>query len=283
MRNLLNFLVRYSSWILFIFYVVMSCVLLFNNNPYQQHIYMTSANNIASSIYKTRSNVTSYFHLRDINDDLLKKNGELELEVIALKQKLRNIGDSIYVDTVAKIKPLSQFDFKVAHVINNSIARTHNFITIDKGANDGLKPEMGVLDQNGVIGIVNIVGENASRIISILNPDLRLSCKIKNTNDFGSLVWDGKNCQEAILEELPRHAIVNQGDTIITSGYSAVFPEGIPVGIAINRINEGSDDNCFALRVKLLTDFAKLNAVKIISNDQKDEIRRLEADGRQNK
>ena len=96
MRNLLNFLVRYSSWILFIFYVVMSCVLLFNNNPYQQHIYMTSANNIASSIYKTRSNVTSYFHLRDINDDLLKKNGELELEVIALKQKLRNIGDSIY-------------------------------------------------------------------------------------------------------------------------------------------------------------------------------------------
>ena len=213
----------------------MSCVLLFNNNPYQQHIYMTSANNIASTIYKTRSNVTSYFHLRDINDDLLKKNGELELEVIALKQKLRNIGDSIYVDTVAKIKPLSQFDFKVAHVINNSIARTHNFITIDKGANDGIKPEMGVLDQNGVVGIVNIVGENASRIISILNPDLRLSCKIKNTNDFGSLVWDGKNCQEAILEELPRHAIVNQGDTIITSGYSAVFPEGIPVGIALTK------------------------------------------------
>ena len=170
---------------------------------------------------------------------------------------------------------LSQYKFRIAHVINNSIHRAHNYITIDKGTRDSIKPEMGVVDQNGVVGIVNIVGENTARIISILNPDLRLSCKLKGSDNFGSLVWDGRNPNEAILEELPRHAEANIGDTIITSGYSAVFPEGIPVGIVVAHANE-NDDNFFALRIKLLTDFSKLGTIRVVENKMKDEIKLIE-------
>lgn len=275
MRNLITFIFRYSTWIIFIIYVIFSCILLFNNNPYQHHIYLTSANKLSSSIYNGTSNITSYFHLKDINEDLHQQNAQLELEVISLRKELQKYHDIIYNDTMIATPALSQYKFIIAHVIDNSIYRVHNYITIDKGSNSGIKPEMGVVDQNGVVGIVNIVGENTARIISILNPDLRLSCKLKGSNNFGSLVWDGKKSNEAILEELPRHAEANIGDTIITSGYSAVFPEGIPVGIVVARANE-NDDNFFALRIKLLTDFSKLGTVRIIENIMKEEISSIE-------
>lgn len=275
MRNLINFFFKYSTWIIFIIYVVVSCILLFNNNPYQHHIYLTSANKVSSSIYNSTSNVTSYFHLKDINEDLHHQNSKLEQEVISLRKELQKFHDIIYNDSMQVTPALSQYKFRIAHVINNSIHRAHNYITIDKGTRDSIKPEMGVVDQNGVVGIVNIVGENTARIISILNPDLRLSCKLKGSDNFGSLVWDGRNPNEAILEELPRHAEANIGDTIITSGYSAVFPEGIPVGIVVAHANE-NDDNFFALRIKLLTDFSKLGTIRVIENKMKDEIKLIE-------
>lgn len=274
MRNLINFIYKYSTWIIFIIYVVVSCIFLFNKNPYQHHIYLTSANKISSSIYNSTNSITSYFHLKDINEDLHYKNATLEQEVISLRKELQKYHDIIYSDTVQITPALSQYKFIIAHVINNSIYRIHNYITIDKGSNDSIKPEMGVVDQNGVVGIINIVGDNTARIISILNPDLRLSCKLKGSDNFGSLVWDGKNPNEAILEELPRHAEANIGDTIITSGYSAVFPEGIPVGVVVNFANE-TDDNFFALRIKLLTDFSKLGTVRVIENIMKEEISSL--------
>ncbi len=275
MRNLINFLFKYSTWIIFIIYVVISCILLFNNNPYQHHIYLTSANKISSSIYNGTNNITSYFHLKDINEDLHLQNAILEQEVIYLRKELQKYHDISYYDTMQIVPALSQYKFIIAHVINNSIYRYHNYITIDKGRKDSIKPEMGVVDQNGVVGIVNIVGENTARIISILNPDLRLSCKLKGSDNFGSLVWDGKSPNEAILEELPRHAEANIGDTIITSGYSAVFPEGIPVGIVIAHENE-NDDNFFALRIELLTDFSKLGTIRVIENTMKNEINLIE-------
>lgn len=273
MRNLLNFLLRYSSWIIFFIYVVLSCVLLFSNNPYQHHVYLTSAGKVASTVYRASNNVTSYFHLKEINEDLQHRNANLELEVIALRQQLQTLTDSATADTIHRA--LSQYRFTIAHVISNSITHAHNYITIDRGTLDGIKPEMGVVDQNGVVGIVNVTADNTSRIISILNPDLRLSCKVKGSNNFGSLVWDGKSPEEAVLEELPRHAIANIGDTIVTSGYSAVFPEGIPVGIVLERAGE-DDDNFFALRIRLLTDFSRLSTVKIVENSLKGEISALE-------
>lgn len=257
--------------------MIVGCVLLFNRNPYQHHLYLTSAGHIASAVYSATNNVTGYFHLRDINEDLQQRNASLELEVLTLKQRLREAAEAIYGDTMTVDSSLTNYKFIIAHVINNSVARPRNYITIEKGANDGVQPEMGVVDQNGVVGIVNVVGPHTARIISILNPDLRLSCKVKGSDAFGSLVWNGKSPDEALLEELPRHVVFNVGDTIVTSGYSVVFPEGIPVGTVITQ-DKDDDDNFYTLHVRLLTDFTTLSTVRVIENAFRDEIKSIEND-----
>ncbi|MDE7407585.1 MAG: rod shape-determining protein MreC, partial [Muribaculaceae bacterium] len=120
---------------------------------------------------------------------------------------------------------------------------------------------------------------NTSRVISLLNSDMRLSCKVKGNDAFGSLVWDGRSPREAVLEELPRHVLFAMGDTVITSGYSVVFPEGIPVGVVLSHEKE-DDDNFYSLRVRLLCDFATLSTVRVLSNPLKPEIQSVEAAAR---
>ena len=276
MHNLIDFLLKNSKWFLFILYVVISCWLLFSNNPYQHHIYLTSANKVSRLVYGSASGVTEYFNLHDINEDLQLRNASLEQEVIDLRHQLRIYQEDAYADSLATDSLMSQFKFVIAHVISNSVSRAHNYITLDKGSLDGIKPEMGVVDQNGVVGIVNIVGEHSSRVISVLNPKMRLSCKVKGSEYFGTLVWDGKNSDEAVLEEMPRHERFTKGDTIVTSGYSAVFPEGIPVGTVMSHAKE-HDDNFYALRIKLFTDFNTLSTVRVIENLMKDELTGLSA------
>lgn len=262
---------------MFAFYVIISCVFLFDHNPYHHHVYMTSAGKLASSVYEEANTFTSYFHLRDINEDLQRRNASLETEVIGLRHQLRLYQEAAYADTMTVDETLNPYSFILAHVINNSISRPYNYITIEKGELDGIKPEMGVVDQNGVVGVVNIVAPHSARIISLLNPNFRLSCRVKGSDSFGSLVWDGVTYEEAVLEELPKHTVFKQGDTIVTSGYSAVFPEGIPVGTVIGKAR-GSNDNFFTLRVKLLTDFSQLSTVRIVSNALKEEIERVETE-----
>lgn len=281
MRNLIEFFIRYSAWFLFAFYAVVSCTLLFDRNPFHHHVFLSTAGKAATSVYELANNVTSYFGLRDINEDLQRQTAELQAEVVALRERIIRYEELYHGDTMNLIEPLRRFDFKIARVINNSVSRPHNYITIDKGTLDSIRPEMGVVDQNGVVGIVNIVSPHYARVISLLNPHLRLSCKVKGNDAFGSLVWDGKSPREAILEELPRHTVYNMGDTIITSGYSAVFPEGIPVGIVTGN-EKTIDDNFFTLRVRLLTDFSRLSNVRVITNADIDEIREVEKDNIQN-
>ena len=232
---------------------------------------MTSAGAFTSSVYKCANNITSYFHLHDINEDLQSQCANLELEVLTLKNQIRTYQEKYNIDSTSVPKELRQYEFILAHVINNSINKPYNYITINKGLKDGIKPEMGVVDQNGVVGIVNVVGENSARIISLLNPNLRLSCKIKGNENFGSLVWDGEDPTIALLEELPRHTVFHKGDTIVTSGFSSVFPEGIPIGTIISD-KRGQNENFFTLKVKLRTDFTKLSTVRVVVNNMKEEI-----------
>lgn len=277
MRNLLNFFIRYGAWFLFVFYAAISCFLLFQRNPFQRHVYLTSANAVVSGVYDVAANVTGYINLRDINADLQRRTADLESEVIALREHNRALRQQLLQDSLRTTDSLGRFRFILATVVNNSVVNPYNYITVNKGRLDSIQPEMGVMDQNGVVGVVNTVSDHHARIISLLNPNFRLSCKLRGNDAFGSLVWDGKSPYEAILEELPKQVRFHKGDTIITSGYSAVFPEGIPVGTIIGS-TRGEDDNFNTLRIKLLTDFSTLSTVKVISNRDIADIRQAETD-----
>ena len=275
MRELFDFFIRNSKWFVYALFVVASCMLLFQGNPYQHHIYLTSANAVSSAVYETANNVTSYFNLRDINEDLNRRNAALEKEVINLREKLQQYSEKEFSDTLVPDAGTDHFDFIVAHVINNSISKPYNYLTIDKGSDDGVKAELGVIDQNGVVGIVSVTGRKNARVISLLNPNLRLSCKIKNSDHFGSLVWDGNDPTTALLEELPRHTVYNPGDTIVTSGYSAVFPPGLPVGIILDD-NRDHNENFFTLKRRLFADFTALGNVQIVTNNYGEELAKIE-------
>lgn len=267
---------RHSKWLVFAILVSVSCMLLFHDDPYRQHVYLTSAGRLASTAYKSANNVTSYFNLNEINDGLNRRNAELEAEIVRLNERIEMMTEQGYRDTLVVDSGVKHFEFIVAHVINNSIANPYNYLTLNKGSRDGIRPELGVVDRNGVVGIVSNVGPTTSRVISLLNPHFRLSCKIKRSEYFGSLVWDGERPDEALLEELPRHAMFNVGDTIVTSGYSAVFPPGLPVGVVLDDYTD-RNQNFFTLRVRLLTDFTTLSNVQVVINNSAAELKELTA------
>ncbi len=276
MNELLSFLLKHSKWFIFTFFVVISCMLLFKDDPYRQHVYITSAGRLASMAYKNANNVTSYFNLHDINEELNRRNAELQAEVVRLQETIDIFQEQGFTDTLSLDPDVRHFDFIVAHVINNSIAHPFNYLTINKGSRDGVRPELGVIDRNGVVGIVSNVGPSSARVISLLNPHFRLSCKIKRSDYFGSLVWDGRDPGEAQLEELPRHTVFEVGDTIVTSGYSAVFPAGLPVGVVLDDETD-KNQNFFSLRIRLFADFTTLGNVQVVVNNKADELRALQA------
>lgn len=273
MNNLLNFLLRHINWVVFIIYMGICSALLLPSNPYQQYIMLSSANAINSTVYSGVNSVTSYFNLRDINEDLLHRNSDLEMEILKLKKEITQYQDMILADSLKMDTVVTEYNFVIAHVINNSISRPANYITIDKGRLDGVTKEMGVVDHNGVVGAVDLVGDHASRVISVLNANFNVSVKVKNTNHVGRLQWDGQDYREALIHDLPKHAVFRKGDTIVTSGFSDFFPPEVPVGV-IETEEAGRKE--FLLRVRLFTDFSTLSTVRVIGNRLKEEIRAIE-------
>lgn len=276
MHELFTFFARNSKWFVFAVYVVLSIMLLVGGDPYHRHIYLTSANRVTASVYDFSNNATGYFNLRERNADLNRRNAELQSELLALRECIQLMAEQQCTDTMTLDSGMMPFRFVVANVINNSIARPFNYLTLNKGERDGVRPEMGVIDASGVVGIVSVVGPHSSRVISLLNPHFRLSCKLKRSDSFGSLVWDGRDPEVALLEELPRHTVYSPGDTVVTSGYSAVFPPGLPVGIVLDD-DYNDHENFFTLKVKLLSDFTSLNNVQIVVSDISEELKSLEA------
>lgn len=270
MRTLIQFFIKHSPFFVFLIYGIASLFLLIRFNAYHQSVFFSSANAAIAEVYTLAGNITGYFGLKQINQDLLERNGYLEKEILVLKEQLRDEYEADEQQTVE-----TKYDFIVAQVINNSVTQLRNNITLNKGSKAGIRPGMGVVDQNGIIGIVSIVSDHYSVVISVLNTKLRLSAKVKGSDYFGSLVWDGKSSRYAVLEELPRHVEFAKGDTIVTSGYSAAFPEGLPVGV-IEGYSPQTNDNFYALKVELATDFNRLNDVRVIVNSQQEEQRQLE-------
>ncbi|MGL5226651.1 MAG: rod shape-determining protein MreC [Bacteroidales bacterium] len=275
MQNLFNFLLKHSSWFLFIFYLIISLSLLFSSNSYQRSVYLNSSNQVVGNLYTLSGEVKSYFDLGSVNKDLSNRNAELEKRVFELQEKLEAINangvDTTYADSLVR----SNYHFIPAKVVNNNVNQLENYITLNRGRLDGVEKDMGVIDHNGIVGIVSSVSDHFCVVISALNTKLRLSAKLKNTDYFGSLVWDGISPENILLEELPRHVVFNAGDTIVTSGYSTVFPEGIMVG-TIEESEKQHNDNFFRMKVRLATNFYRLRNVRIIKDKYNAERKALE-------
>ena len=275
MRNLLNFFLKYNYWFLFILLEVISFALLFRFNNYQGSAFFTSSNQVAGMAYEAANNVTGYFHLKSINDDLVQKNVELELQMERLRSALMELtSDSTGLERM-KSDALRGYDIYRANVINNSLTHVDNYITLDKGENDGIRSEMGVINGSGVVGIVYHTSANYSVVIPILNSKSSISCKIKRSDYFGFLKWDGGSSEYATVKDMPRHSLFSLGDTIVTSGHSAVFPGGIPIG-TVEDMSDSHDGLSYLLKVKLFTDFGRLNDVRVIAQKGQEEQLELE-------
>lgn len=275
MRNLLNFLIKYNYWFLFLLLEVTSFVLLFRFNRYQQSVFFTSANAAAGKLYQARGSITSYFHLREVNEDLLDRNMLLEQRIVELEGKLADLSsDTTDFRSLDSIPPQVGYSLSKAHVIKNSLNRLDNYLTLDRGEADGIRPEMGVVDANGVVGIVYKTTPHYSLVISLLNSKSSLSCKIQGSDYFGYLKWEGGDTRYAYLRDLPRHAEFSVGDTVVTSGYSAVFPPGLLVGY-IDEMSDSHDGLSYLLKIRLATDFGKVSAVRVIAVDGQEELKQL--------
>ena len=277
MRNLFNFIIRNSHWMLAVILIAFSFYLVFAHNSYQRSVYLTSANNVMGWIYNVSNNAISFVHLRKSNQLLLEQNAKLESELYQLKSHISKISDVDSTNLQAFVTdsvPQPQFTFIPAEVVNLSYSGANNFITINKGLKDGVKPDMGVISQRGVVGVVSNVTENVSLVIPIINPMFRLSAKLNNSENYGSLSWNGDNINEAQLSELPKHEIYNQGDTVVTS-FSRIFPKQLIIGF-VSSIGDSKDDNFNTFTVELATDFYSLQNVLVISDLYYDEQKELE-------
>lgn len=275
MRNLLNFLLKYNHWFLFILLEVISFVLLFRFNHYQHSVYFSSANAVAGKVYEVSGGITSYFHLKSVNEDLLDRIMELEQQNHNLEDALgRHLSDSTELNSIRNL-PNTDYQVFKARVINNSLNLVDNYITLNRGSKDGIRPEMGVVDGNGVVGIVYDTSSHYSRVISVLNSKSSISCKIVGSEYFGYLKWEYGDSRYAYLKDLPRHAEFNLGDTVVTSGYSTVFPEGIMIG-TVDDMADSNDGLSYLLKVKLATDFGKVSEVRVIARTSQHEQKELE-------
>ena len=248
---------------------------MFRFNHYQQSVFFTSANGAAGKVYEWSGAVTSYFHLKSVNEDLLDRNMLLEQRVAQLEKYLLDQGaDSIKLNSLDHMAAGDYRIFK-ANVIKNSLMMADNYITLDAGEEAGIRPDMGVVDANGVVGIVYKTSAHYSLVLPLLNSKSSISCKIVGSDYFGYLKWEGGDSRFAYLKDLPRHAEFNLGDTVVTSGYSAVFPAGVMVG-TVDDMQDSHDGLSYLLKIKLATDFGKVSNVRVIARSGQEEQKKLE-------
>lgn len=271
MGRIFLFIYQYRAFFTFLLLELFCTWLVILNNRYQGASFFNSANSFVASVNGFSQNTREYFSLRETNSMLAEEN-------TALRKKLEQLNQfALKIDTVAGADSavIKRFDFISAKVVNNSINRLTNFITLNRGNADGVKPGMAVISSTGVVGKVKITSEHFSVVTSVLNVDIMVSALMKRTGYFGTIQWDGHDPDQVKLKFIPLHVKPQVGDTVVTSGYSGVFPEGIMVG-TITRINPGKETSFHDLDVKLSQDFRKLSYATIIRSNLLNELDSLE-------
>lgn len=267
MHNLTEFLAKHNHWFVFLVLEVVSMVLLFRYNSYQDSVWFSSANAVTGKVYEWDSAVESYFSLSGVNSQLTQRNAFLEQQVRMLDDSIARLTRSqeTAVTRLSSMVPFQGCRLIPAKVVANMVNRYDNLITIDKGSADGVKRDMGVVCGMGVVGIVYLVSDHYSIVIPALNSHSNISCTIQRRGYFGYLRWRGGSSQLAYLEDVPRHAHFKLGDNVVTSGYSSVFPPGVMVGKVLHVFNS-ADGLSYRVQVKLSTDFARLRDVCLVDD-----------------
>ena len=258
MQNLLKILLRYSNFLVFIALEVAAFLLIGLNNAAPRSSMLSTANEVVAWQHEQISEISGYFSLRSQNEQLAAENAALRNALCA-------------ADSTQESLPLQ---YTTAKVVQMTTDELHNYLTINRGSKDGIVRGQGVRNSEGAVGIVRTVGRNYSIVMPLINTQTHLSCRFTKNDYIGTLQWDGKDSRFAMLTDVAAHMVVNQGDTIITSGLSPVFPEGIPVGIVENSVlKEG--DSYHTIRVRLYTNFKRLKYVEVIQNADQNELEDL--------
>lgn len=271
MRSLWQLLYRYHLLFIFLLLEVAALTLLVRNNNHHRASFIHSANKVTGSLYERRAVIAEYLRLQSINEELARENAFMRSE---RPEAFLKLGDNIYIyeDTLY----LRRYSYTPSRVINNSVNRVKNFITLDKGSKHGIQSEMGVIAKGSVVGIVKEVSEHFASVMPLINTSLSISVKLSRSDAFGRVSWDGKDPTLARVIEVPRYANPMKGDTVVTTGYSAYFPEGMLVGfIESYRIPEG--ENFYEIDIRLSTEFHHLSYVDVVTNHHAEEQRNLES------
>ena len=256
MRSLLLFLYRYRALLVFILLQFASFFLVVQNSNYNRATFFNSTNYIVGNLLETSSNVSDYINLDEVNAQLSKENAALREKNISL---LNQIEENNTVDTV------SNFSFINSKVINNSVFLLNNTITINSGSNEGIAAGMGVLGNEGIVGKVKRAGKNYSTVVSLLDIDVIVSAEIKNIINLCTVQWDGRSPKHAKVLYVPRHYKVKLGDSVITSGYNAIYPPDIPIG-TISKIDLPDDATFYTIEIELTNNFEALSLVEVVVN-----------------
>jgi rod shape-determining protein MreC len=261
---------------LFVFFtlIVFSFVLIYKNNNYQHFVISTSSQSLTGPLQKFGSFFYRQFIYPKENAFLQQQNVNLLKEKDNMFIFIEDSAGSVFNNENKRKQRM--YDISTAHVVFNTINKTHNYIIIDKGRKSGVSPDMAVLSPNGVVGVVSDVSDNFSAVISLLNPNSRVSAKIVPINQIGTVVWVDSDPTIAQVIDIPQHLLVAVGDSVVTSGYSDVFPKDILIGTVIEKF-DNPNNTFLTIKIRLATDFRNLYNVSLISNLYKPELDSLKA------
>jgi rod shape-determining protein MreC len=268
MQQIINFIIKNSHRLLFLLLLGISFSLVIKSHSYHRSEYVNSANAVTGAYYEKVNEVNEYFSLKEKNKDLAAENA-------LLKELLFNKKDTILTSKTLFRNDLNNYNVVVAKVVKNSFNTRENYITINSGKSSGIEVDMGVVNDRGVVGIIEKTSTNYSTIQSVLNTKSKIHAKIKNSEHFGTLIWDGTNVGFAQLIEVPRLASFRPGDSIVTGANSEIFPENIPIG-KIDKIFIDKKTNYYTINIRLFNDMTSLGYVYVIENKKKKEKRQLE-------
>lgn len=270
MRNLIYLFVQFGGLIAFVVFEILCMYLVVNYNKKQKAIFINSSNTISGVLYEGMDQVTEFWNMSAVSDSLAEENARL-------RAQLRNARfvETILLDSAKNEKTQQRYTFIAADIVNNSVRKHSNNLTINRGSNHGIRPRMGVFDDKGIVGIVRNVGPRFSQVMSILHKESKITAAIRSNNYFGPLIWDGNDPTRATLSDIPKHAKLTEGDTILTSGYSTIFPAGLMIGV-IDTFWLEPGSNFYTIEVLLSNDLGKAKYVYVVNDLMREEIKAIE-------